>query len=232
MKKKLLLLVVTILAISLVGVTQASGIDSSKSEQVSGLQGRILGVIEIPKSEIPEEFLEGERAKMAEGGWVIADTGLRREGGLPSVAVKVGKYATVTDENGYYELEGIPAGSHRLQVVLDDRKEVLVDRTVIITAGRSRSKDIYAYYRTIDEVVHGNQRGSQSNVPCLDYNGPYGDCVNYSSGWRRYQNFILSDCDRAYFADGCWRDSTNNRHCNGSHNCSHAIGHSSGHHCH
>ena len=41
---------------------------------------------------------------------------------------------------------------------------------------------------------------------CMDYNGVFTDCVNYSSGWKKYRNFILSDCDYALGQGHCWNE--------------------------
>lgn len=41
---------------------------------------------------------------------------------------------------------------------------------------------------------------------CMDYNGVFTDCVNYASGWKRYRNFILSDCDYAMGQGQCWNE--------------------------
>ncbi len=41
---------------------------------------------------------------------------------------------------------------------------------------------------------------------CMDYNGVFTDCVNYGSGWKRYRNFILSDCDYAMGQGHCWNE--------------------------
>lgn len=81
---------------------------------------------------------------------------------------------------------------------------------------------------------HGGDSASSASLPCIDYNGRYGNCTNYSSGWRKYVNFILSDCDYAWGSYGyCWYDHGDNSYCNGTtRNCSSLIGHSSSHHCH
>ena len=45
-----------------------------------------------------------------------------------------------------------------------------------------------------------------SNTVCMDYNGYGTDCVNYSSGWKRYKNFIGSDCGVATSRGYCWNE--------------------------
>lgn len=41
---------------------------------------------------------------------------------------------------------------------------------------------------------------------CMDYNGTWTDCINHGGGWRKYRNFINSDCDRALLAGECWNE--------------------------
>ena len=69
---------------------------------------------------------------------------------------------------------------------------------------------------------------------CLDYNGWWSDGGNYGkTDWRAYRNFVMSDCDRAFFS-GCWRDHYSGG-CwavHGSGGCSRVIGHSSDYHKH
>lgn len=41
---------------------------------------------------------------------------------------------------------------------------------------------------------------------CMDYNGIFTDCINHGGGWRKYRNFIGSDCDWALAAGECWNE--------------------------
>ncbi len=41
---------------------------------------------------------------------------------------------------------------------------------------------------------------------CMDYNGIFTDCINHGGGWRKYTNFIGSDCDWALAAGECWNE--------------------------
>ncbi len=45
----------------------------------------------------------------------------------------------------------------------------------------------------------------KSNV-CMDYNGIFTDCENYSSGAGRYQNWYMSDCHYAMLQGRCWNE--------------------------
>ena len=45
-----------------------------------------------------------------------------------------------------------------------------------------------------------------SNTVCMDYNGHVTDCVNYSSGWKRFRNFAGSDCQIATSRGYCWNE--------------------------
>jgi hypothetical protein len=52
---------------------------------------------------------------------------------------------------------------------------------------------------------------NQGNCPfdatvCMDYNGIFTNCVNAGSGYRRYLNFINSDCDVALAMGHCWNE--------------------------
>lgn len=144
MKRIGLVLVVGVFAmLSLAGTLQAS-------PRTGGLEGRILGVIEIPKTELLTPLSESQRKEIAATGWVETATSFRKEGGLRDVTVRVGNYTTVTDAEGHYKLEGIPAGFHQLQVVFAG--EVLTERIVVVVAGRLRNQDIYAV-RDVEKTV-------------------------------------------------------------------------------
>jgi hypothetical protein len=41
---------------------------------------------------------------------------------------------------------------------------------------------------------------------CMDYNGIVTDCKNYSSGWKKYRNFVGSDCDVSLGKGHCWNE--------------------------
>ena len=42
---------------------------------------------------------------------------------------------------------------------------------------------------------------------CMDYNGPNTDCVKYNkTHWKRYRNFVGSDCDYAMGQGYCWNE--------------------------
>jgi len=41
---------------------------------------------------------------------------------------------------------------------------------------------------------------------CMDYNGLWTDCKNYDQGWKRYRNFIGSDCAIALSMGHCWNE--------------------------
>jgi hypothetical protein len=45
----------------------------------------------------------------------------------------------------------------------------------------------------------------RSNV-CMDYNGIVTDCKNHASGWKKYRNFVDSDCDVALARGKCWNE--------------------------
>lgn len=78
-----------------------------------------------------------------------------------------------------------------------------------------------------------NKQGG-TGPPCLDYNGRFGTCEDLG-GWRRFRNFIASDCAAAMGNGHCWTEIMPGpgHGCNhGGNNCSHFIGHPSGHHCH
>lgn len=41
---------------------------------------------------------------------------------------------------------------------------------------------------------------------CMDYNGPFTDCVNAGGGWARWRNFAGSDCAIAMAMGHCWNE--------------------------
>ncbi|KAK4183478.1 hypothetical protein QBC35DRAFT_418849 [Podospora australis] len=49
-------------------------------------------------------------------------------------------------------------------------------------------------------------RCTMNTKVCMDYNGIVTDCVNHSSGWKKYRNFVESDCDYSLGAGHCWNE--------------------------
>jgi hypothetical protein len=53
-------------------------------------------------------------------------------------------------------------------------------------------------------INHG--RCPMNTKTCMDYNGIVTDCKNYSSGWKKYRNFVGSDCDTSLGRGHCWNE--------------------------
>ncbi|KAH6650562.1 hypothetical protein F5144DRAFT_556517 [Chaetomium tenue] len=49
-------------------------------------------------------------------------------------------------------------------------------------------------------------RCKMNTKTCMDYNGVVTDCKNYSSGWKKYRNFVDSDCDVSLGKGHCWNE--------------------------
>ncbi|KAK3292357.1 uncharacterized protein B0H64DRAFT_426488 [Chaetomium fimeti] len=49
-------------------------------------------------------------------------------------------------------------------------------------------------------------RCKMNSKACMDYNGLVTDCKNYSSGWKKYRNFVDSDCDVSLGKGHCWNE--------------------------
>lgn len=49
-------------------------------------------------------------------------------------------------------------------------------------------------------------RCKMNTKTCMDYNGYVTDCKNYSSGWKKYRNFVGSDCDISLGRGHCWNE--------------------------
>jgi hypothetical protein len=49
-------------------------------------------------------------------------------------------------------------------------------------------------------------RCKMNTKTCMDYNGLVTDCKNYSSGWKKYRNFVDSDCDVSLGRGHCWNE--------------------------
>lgn len=49
-------------------------------------------------------------------------------------------------------------------------------------------------------------RCKMNTKTCMDYNGLVTDCKNYSSGWKKYRNFVDSDCDVSLGKGHCWNE--------------------------
>lgn len=206
------------------------------------IEGQVLGILQLEKTKEVSDFLSSltseKKIALKKLGWQETKTHLEREGGLKGVTVSVADHKSTTDKKGNYRLTDLSEGEHTLTVSFRD--EVLSTESVIVQRDRVRKKNIYAVHFDLDKAFKmGQSEGvtTQSHLPCLDCNGPWGDCKKpghvignqWGSGGL---NFVLSDCDQAYFRAGCWRDHTRYRYCNGSRNCSPMIGHSSYHHCH
>lgn len=53
--------------------------------------------------------------------------------------------------------------------------------------------------------IYNGRCNHNSNV-CMDYNGYSTDCVNHSGGWKKYRNWVGSDCASAQARGHCWNE--------------------------
>lgn len=131
--------------------------------------------------------------------------------------------------------------SPEISIIINGTKRTAPFISTEIIASQNGTSDININWYKLRESAHTHTDSTSGlltsePVPCLDFNGPYGDCVNYSSGASKYLNFIKSDCYYAWIPYGlCWLDFFGNgddHYCDNMTNCSHFIGHPAERHCH
>ena len=113
---------------------------------------------------------------------------------------------------------------------------ILMDKAPIVRTIDAQGRvhlDVILSVRAHSELhdQHHGGHHTNSHLPCLDYNGPYGNQKDNQWWGQSNVNFIGSDCDVAFYT--CmWYDFTKSPICNGSYNCSSLIGHCTGYHKH
>lgn len=139
------------------------------------------------------------------------------EGGVFSLEVQPGEHTIHT-----FDVEGHEVDARK--VFVEDENSVVQVPIIII-------KDMESHCCIMPEK---GVAAKKKTPPCLDYNGPHGDCVDgkklFKGGLR---NFTGSDCGRAIDNGHCWTEWMPGKSCNHKgDNCSKLIDHSSEHHCH
>lgn len=232
----------------------------------TAVTGRVLlvQVADLSPSDLeamPEEIWSA----VEESGWFTTPRGLEREKpltgtllrkyGATAFGIAVDGRPITIGEEGEFAVD-LPDRSYRPSVTLLMDGEVVGSEVVQVewVAQNERSPEIHVLWHKLRDQhgLHDHHAGGdhdghgepteedglqKSHIACLDYNGRFGNCRNYSSGWRRYANFVLSDCDYAWGTFGlCWLDQFGregaDRFCDGSRNCSSLIGHAQREHCH
>lgn len=204
-------------------VTSVFNIGTANADEGKGtIMGGITGLMKIPKSEGLKAKLRG--IDIAKGGWFEAGTTYQKKVRFNKATVIVAGIEAVTDENGLFMLENVPAGTHTIRV-FDIERKLLAESTVRVDAGKVTEKNIRFIYDVGGKGCCGDKANCCNEdlqsariedlslltkaagfvkesftapialalYPCRDYNGPYGNCVNYDSGTQKYINFIGSD---------------------------------------
>jgi len=258
-----------ILAVLMVFVVVGASTGAVSADEGKGtIIGSVTGVMKMPKSAELKKSLEGR--DIAKFGWHEGNTHYLNKVRLNKATVLIDDIETMTDENGLFKLDGVPAGEHTIKV-LSIEKKLLNEGKINVKAGTTTEKHVKLVYE-VGKGCCGEEtskdscadcgetqtkaKGLFTNVaesvgslfslsnayalyPCRDYNGGYGNCVNYSSGSGQYTNFIGSDCQTAMARGFCWEELMPGYSC--AHfiawlgryeNCSPLVGHSYYHHCH
>lgn len=241
---------VVLVALAVMVMTMFAAI-STRSEQTNqqftaSIEGAICGIKQFSRS--PEIDTELTLEKLRGSGWIRTATHYQKTVILSSFYVAIDDDLTpiCVDTNGQFKISTTP-GVHTIHVFDADEVELIYREVFIEEVGETAYLPIVivndlenhsccAIREHIDTGNMSHDESNESNItvlPCLDYNGPYGNCVNYSSGWRKYTNFVFSDCDLASDRGHCWSEFMPGHSCNhGGRNCSVYIGHSQRHHCH
>lgn len=206
-------------------------------------------------AQLPADFV----AKAATAGWKRVPGGFEKAGVTPALKITDGTHTASTDASGNFTLPAVqphatsasPAAAG-LRVVVGQTSlpltEAAAPRSLPSSpAGGAKVWTLQVPYDCCAGATAGNSccaggkpmavmpRGEPMDGRCLDYNGWWSDGGNYGkTDWRAYRNFVMSDCDRAFFSAGCWQDHYRGG-CwavHGQGGCSARIGHSSDYHKH
>lgn len=209
------------------------------SAKAAMVTGKIIGVLQFERSPEIDAVLTPEKIKVL--GWTRNNFYYQRTIPLYQFSLRIDDETTLiqpsTDAQFRIELN---EGSHSLHILDKEGKEIEVREIVIDRIDKEIEVPIVIVndlkYHGCCTVTKDTTKEATRGVPaCLDYNGPYGNCKNYDSwySWRKYANFVGSDCDYAMGIGYCWNELMPGVSCNhGNTNCSPLIGHSQSHHCH
>lgn len=169
-------------------------------------------------------------------GWLHVTDGMEQFGPGSNLTIRFGDHQAVTDEAGKFQLQGI--ASHITPRVFAGDQEI-TNLPLEVTWENDRCT-VKLRYSLTEKRNHHHSAAPQAGpgpgdaIRCLDYNGPYGNQVNYSHWyWRAWANYVGSDCDLAFFQAACYLDNTTPwGPCDGQRNCSAAIGHCFSYHRH
>jgi hypothetical protein len=245
------------IAMSLIGMVGAGCGSSEPRLQTFSGRFMLIQVADLPQSDI-DNIPANMMPAIQQGGWTRTSRGLERskifarthfeQYRKDEVVVTLNGVPLEWHSDGTYEAKDVPVSpSDQIKTELvmngEEKHSDFIGTELVPTSDGHHDVNLLWYkLREPEHSNEGHNHGgvvhSAAYVPCLDYNGPFGNCVNYSSGFGRYQNFVASDCDYAWGNYGyCWADmvggdDSGGRYCNGTKNCSPLIGHSSYHHCH
>ncbi len=201
----------------------------TQDTQVSSGTLHVVSVLELPDSAVatlPSEALQ----QMGMHGWVRSDVGFERHEDPTSFSVRSGNVVSKVGPDGAFQLtdredcalyfKDVPLLMDELPLVRTVDAEGNVHMTMTLSV------------RAHDELHqrHGGHH-TNSHLPCLDYNGPYGNQKDNQWWGQAGVNFVGSDCDLA-FVTCVQYDYSKSPICNGSFNCSSLIGHCTGYHKH
>lgn len=181
---------------------------------------------------IPPEVM----ALAHEHGWYHVSGGMEQLGPGINLTVRSGNLRVVTDGAGKFQLLGIEPHA-AIKVFAGEQEITDLPLEVTWEDGRCTAKLHYSLVQKRAHQHHGSPQigpGPGDSIRCLDYNGPYGNQINYSHWyWRAWVNYVGSDCDLAFYQAACYLDNiTPWGPCDGQHNCSATIGHCFGYHRH
>jgi len=202
--------------------------------QAGEIEGSVIGIIRFERSTDADKLLTPEALKGS--GWQKTFTHFQRVIVFEKVSIRINDTRDVplSDDGRFYF--SVEPGLQKIEVlnphgqVIAVRELVTDEQTLRLPIVLTNDLEKHACCSAAAE----NKETQTDAPPCRDYNGNLGDCINYSSGWRKYTNFILSDCDYAMGAGYCWNELMPGVSCVhlGYTNCGYLIGHTSAHHCH
>ncbi len=210
--------------------TDTAGPPRSTQSSSGTLNARsVMEFTDVEVSGLPPEFVAALEAK----GWVRAADGFERREHLHEFSVKSGGRTSSVGEDG----EFLAASANDLVVQYQgyDLNPAIAPLTCEVRDGR------VTLVLTLSVSSHLARRSHEhgkvddpdvtSHLPCLDYNGPWGNQRPNQPGYQGIVNFNGSDCWSAWPV--CMvRDFTWWPYCNGHRNCSGLIGHCGTYHRH
>lgn len=176
------------------------------------LTGNVLGIIFFSRTAEIDSVLAN--ADITSYGWIRTSSNYQQIVIMEDVSLRFNDEDAVhaTGRGGRFSIKGVSSGV-RLVHILNSQGEEIAVQEIIVPDGVQEMFVPVVILNNIEhhQCCHKLKSADKPGIDApayLDYNGPFGNCINYSSGWWKYQNFIASDCNIAmqFPTFMCWNE--------------------------